>query len=109
MIEFTIENIKYRIDHSDIDELARFRQLDESTNKWSSKQVLESYDIGEGKLHANVRVFMDKFIGMVNKTLEKNHGKVDSGTDFKNPIEELKYRIDNNLKVEGSEVKVIPW
>ena len=109
MFEFTIENEQYRIDVNKLDELAIFSQFEKSTSKWKWKQVLESYDIGEDKLHKTVLEFLNKFLSMVNKTLGENHGDLPDDIEFTKPIDELIYRINNNLKVDGSEIKIIPW
>lgn len=107
MFEFSIDNEKYRIEVKDSQELATFSQYSPLESKWKWRQVLETSDLGEGKLYATVKEFLERFIAMVNKTLNENHGEVEIPTDFSDPIEELKYRIDNNLELVSKNISII--
>ena len=109
MFEFTIDTEKYRIEHSDIDDLIVFSQFSPSELKWKWRQVLDSSDIDLTHLYEGVKDFMEKFLVMVNKTLKENHGEVSQEGGFKNSLEELKYRIANNLKLSGNSLILVDW
>ena len=109
MFEFTIDKEKYRIEHVDIDDLIVFSQFYPIESKWKWRQVLESSDINLPHLYEGVKDFMEKFLVMVNKTLKENHGEVEQEGGFKNSLEELKYRIANNLKLSGNSITLVDW
>jgi len=81
-----------------------FDEVDINHRGWI--QVLEIGDAYD-KYNGTPKETMVEFLKLVNASLEKRYGKVDG--EFESPLEELLFRIENNIAIVENKAEIIPW
>ncbi len=103
MFEFTIENTKFKIAHSPVDDVVALYQAD-SSEKWKWIMTENTDKVEDGR--TPVIDFIIAFLVRVNKKLSELFGDIVEPPEFKTPLEELKFRIDNNLTIKDGVISL---
>jgi len=103
MFEFTIQDTHFKIEYSLIDDVVACYKADKAGNwGWIAFNNTDAVERGE----IPVKDFINTFLAQVNKKLSEIFGEIEEPPEFKTPMDELVFRINNNLSLSQGQIKL---